>query len=57
MHRVFDALQIADVPNIEPDLLKLIGISGLILVPHIILLFLISGKNANLSDIRIQKTV
>ena len=56
-HRVFQRLQIAHIADVELDLVRNGGIPRLVFMPHVVLLFLIPGENADLADVRLQKAV
>ena len=57
VHSIPHAGNIAHVADEEFDLLRYLGHFCLKFMTHIVLLFLVTGKNADLSDIRTQKTV
>ena len=57
VHRVFDGREVPHVADVEPDLFGSFGHFRLKLVPHIVLLLLIAGKDPDLADIRFQKAV
>ena len=48
---------IADIANVELDLIRYLGHGRLEMVAHIILFLFIAGKNADLDNIREKKTV
>ena len=57
VHRVFDGLDVPHVADVKFDLLGGFGHFRLKLVPHIVLLLLVAGKDTDLADIRFQKAV
>ena len=52
-HSIPDGLRIADVTDVELDLLGIFRVFGLKLMAHIVLLLLVTGENANFLQIRI----
>ena len=54
-HGVPDGLNIPDIADVEFDFARMIRIPGLQLVAHIVLFFLIPGKDADLTDVSRQK--
>ena len=56
-HRIAAALQIADVTDKELNLMSYIREFHLILMTHVILLFLITTKDTDFTDICSQKTI
>ena len=57
MHGITTGLEIADIANVELDLIRYLGHGRLEMVAHIILFLFIAGKNADLDNIRAKKTV
>ena len=57
VHRVFDGCEVPHVADVELDFLCDFGHFRLKLVPHIVLLLLVAGKDPDFTDIRFQKTV
>ena len=57
VHGVLHRLNVPDISYVKLDLVAGLRILRLILMAHIILLLLITGENADLPDIRIQKTI
>ena len=57
VHRVFDGREVPHVADVELDFLGDFGHFRLKLVPHIVLLLLVAGKDPDLSDVRFQKAV
>ena len=55
-HRIGDRLRVAHIAHKKLDLSGGFRVFCLKLVAHIVLLFLIAGENADLSDVRIQET-
>ena len=54
-HGVPDGLRVPHVAHVEFHLLGAVGVKGLELVTHVILLLLVPGKNADLADVGVQK--
>ena len=54
-HGVLDRLRIADIADVELDLLGGLRVLGLKLVSHIILLLLVAGEDANLLEVRVKE--
>ena len=57
LHRVFQSTLIANVANIEFDLVSHLRHSSLEVVAHVVLLLLIAREDADFSDISAEKTV
>jgi hypothetical protein len=56
-HGVTDRLGIADITDVELDLLGVFRVFSLKLVTHIVLLLFITRENANLLQVRIQEVL
>ena len=56
-HGVTDGLGIADITDVELDLLGVLRMLGLKLVAHIVLLLLVTGEDTNLIQVRIQEVL
>ena len=56
-HGVPDGLGIADIADVEFDLFGVLRVAGLQLVAHIVLLFLVTGEDADLLQIGIQEVL
>ena len=56
-HSVTDRLRIADIPDVELYLLGGVGMLGLKLVAHIVLLLLVTGEDADFLQIGIQEVL
>ena len=56
-HHVAQALDVAHVADVKLDFLVIIGVAGLQLMAHIVLLFLIAGEDADLADVGGQKVL
>ena len=54
-HYAGQAARFAHIANIKLDLSGQLRIPKLIFMPHVVLLFLIAGENADLADIALQK--
>ena len=54
-HHVAQALDVAHVADVKLDFLVILGVAGLQLMAHIVLLFLIAGEDADLTDVGGQK--
>ena len=57
VHGVLHGLDVPDVSNEEFDFIRRFRQLGLKFVAHIVLLFLVPGKNADFSDVRVQEAV
>ena len=57
MHSILHRLKISNIPNVKFNLVACFRELCLIFMAHIVLFFLISGKDTDLSDISIQETV
>ena len=51
-HRAFEGGFVADVADVEFDLVGDVGVCGLVLVAHVVLLLLVAGEDADLLDVR-----
>ena len=56
-HGVLDGLGVADITDIELDLLCGLRVPGLELVAHIILLLFVPGEDADLLQVRVQEVL
>lgn len=56
-HSVLDGLRVADITDVELDLLGCFRVFCLKLMAHIVLLLLIAGEDADFLEIRIQKVL
>ena len=56
-HSVTDGLGIADIADVELDLLSIFRVFGLKLMAHIILLLFVPGENTDFLQVRIQKVL
>ena len=56
-HGIFDGLGVADIADIELDLLSGLRMLGLKLMSHIVLLLLVTGEDTNLFQVRIQEVL
>jgi len=56
-HCVTDGLRIADITDVELDLLGILRMLGLKLMTHIVLLLFITGEDTNLLQVRIQEVL
>ena len=56
-HSVTDGLGIADITDVEFDLLGGVRMLGLKLVTHIVLLLLVTGEDADFLQVRIQEVL
>ena len=56
-HGVLDGLGVADIADIELDLLGSLRVPGLKLVAHIILLLFVPGEDADLLQVRVQEVL
>ena len=54
-HGVPDGLRIAHIADVELDLVGVLGVLGLQLMAHIVLLFFIAGEDADLADVGGEK--
>ena len=54
-HGVPDGLGIADIADVELHLLGVLRVAGLQLVAHIVLLFLVTGEDADLLQVRVKE--
>ena len=57
LHGVAEGAAVAHVANVELDLAGHLGHTGLEVVTHIVLLLLVSREDADLTNVRLQKTV
>ena len=56
-HSVTDGLRVADIADVELDLLSGVGMLRLKLMAHIVLLLLVTGEDTNLLQVRIQEVL
>lgn len=56
-HGAFHAGGVAHVANIKAQLARKLRVQLLVFVAHVVLLFLIARKNANLADVAVQKVL
>ena len=56
-HRAAAALEAADVAYVELDLVRVFRVSGLVFVPHVILLLLVTGEDPDLGYVGRKETV
>ena len=56
-HGVLDGLGVADIADIELDLLCSLRVPGLKLVAHIVLLLFVPGEDADLLQVRVQEVL
>ena len=54
-HGVPDGLRVAHIADVELDLVGVLGVLGLQLMAHIVLLFFIAGEDADLADVGGEK--
>ena len=57
LHRILQRALVANVSDIELNLICDIGILGLILVTHVVLLLFVTGEDADLANIRAKKAL
>ena len=55
VHRVADRLDVANVADVELHFGDVVRVASLELVPHVVLLLLITGKDANLPHVGSQE--
>ena len=56
-HGITDRLRIADISDVELDLLSSVRVLGLKLMTHIVLLLFVTGEDTNLLQVRIQEVL
>lgn len=56
-HCVTDGLGVADITDVELDLLSSVRVLGLKLMTHIVLLLFVTGEDTNLLQVRIQEVL
>ena len=56
-HSVTDGLGVADITDVELDLLGVLRVLGLKLMAHIVLLLFVTGEDTNLLQVRIQEVL